>query len=197
MALTATLPTTKESAPITTVAALLALPKDDVDRYLIGGKLREKPITKRNRWHSHVESRLVYFLWNWLHLQPQPRGCIYSGEAGCILRRDPDTTVGIDIVYVSAKVAALESEATTLLEGVPILAVEVLSPSDTEEDVNEKVDEYLTVGVAQVWLVDTRFRTVQVFRPGAAPQLFSEQGELIGDPDLPGFRVSVADLFSK
>jgi Uma2 family endonuclease len=182
---------------ITTVEELLALPDDGVDRYLIEGKLREKPMTKGNRWHSHVESRVAQLLWNWLDQQPLPRGCVYSGEAGCILRRDPDTAVGIDIVYVGPQLAALDPSTTTLLDGVPVLAVEILSPSDTEEDLNEKVDTYLKVGVAQVWLVDTHFKTVQVFRPGNAPYLLNEQEELSGEPDLPGFRVAVAKLFSK
>src|SRR5262249_19337064 len=182
---------------VTTTEGLLALPDDGVLRYLIRGKLRERPMTKRNRWHSHVEARIAQVLWNWLDRQPQPRGCVYSGEAGCVLRRNPDSTVGIDVVYVAADVAARESGETTLIEGVPVVAVEILSPSDTVEDIDEKIDEYLAVGVAQVWLVDTHFRTVQVFRPGAAPQLVNEQQELSGEPELPGLRVPVAQFFRK
>jgi len=45
-----------------TTEELLALPEDGVDRYLIRGLLREKPMTKRNRWHTRVEARIVYLL---------------------------------------------------------------------------------------------------------------------------------------
>ena len=45
-----------------------------------------------------------------LHLgseqQPTPRGEILVGDAAFRLRRNPDTTVGIDLAYVSAEMAA-------------------------------------------------------------------------------------------
>ena len=40
-----------------------------------------------------------------------------------------------------------QSGTTTMIDGVPSLAVEVLSPSDTQEDIEEKVDEYLDASV--------------------------------------------------
>jgi hypothetical protein len=85
---------------------MLALPEDGIDRGLIRGQLREKPLTKRTRTHSRIEAKLAYLLGAWLEKQPAPRGEILCGEAGCRLRRNPDSTVGIDVVYISAEVAA-------------------------------------------------------------------------------------------
>jgi Uma2 family endonuclease len=180
-----------------TTEEMLALPENGMDRELIAGQLREKPMTKRNRWHSRVEAKIAQILGNWLDQQPQPRGEVLSGEAGCILQRNPDTTVGIDVVYISAALAAQEPEDTTMIEGVPVLAVEILSPSDTEEEINEKVDLYLQCGVALVWLVDPHFRTVHVHRPDAEPELFNVHKELTAEPHLPGFRVVVAQIFGR
>ena len=50
MATVATLMTTEE---------LLALPEDDVERWLIDGELRERPMTVRNRFHSRVMVRVA------------------------------------------------------------------------------------------------------------------------------------------
>src|SRR5947209_15113372 len=83
----------------------LALPDDGIERYLIDGRLhevKEEPMTYRNRWHSGTEAVIVYYLKHWQIQQPKPRGSVYSGEAGCRLRRDPETIMGIDVVYVSA-----------------------------------------------------------------------------------------------
>ena len=88
-------------------------------------------------------TRIAKFLDNWLDGQPEPRGEVLSGEAGCRLRRDPDTTVGIDVVYISAALAQRQSADTTLIDGVPVLVVEILSPSDTQEEIDEKIDGYL------------------------------------------------------
>src|SRR5947199_9096262 len=104
-------------------------------------------MTVRNRWHSRIMVRVAYVLEGWLDRQPEPRGSVLCGEAGCRLRRNPDTTVGIDVVYISAEVASRESEDTTLIDGVPVLVVEILSPNDTLDQIDEKVDDYLQAGV--------------------------------------------------
>ena len=75
------------------------------------------------------------------------------------------------------------------------LAVEILSPSDTQEDVNEKIDALLAAQVPLVWEVDPHRRTVEVHRPGAEPETFNVRQDLSGEPFLSGFRVAVADLF--
>jgi Uma2 family endonuclease len=178
-----------------TTEELLALPEDGVDRELIRGQLREKPVTRRDRWHSRVEATSVHFLGSWLDTQPEPRGQVVSGEAGFRLRRDPDSTVGIDVAYISAEVAAVNADAV-YFDGPPVLAVEILSPSDKQEEIDEKVELYLETGVAIIWIVNPRLKTVCVYRPGADPEMFNERHELTAEPHLPGFRVKVARLFA-
>ena len=180
-----------------TTEELLALPDDGVERWLIRGQLRERPMTVRTREHSRIMIRIGYLLEAWLEQQPQPRGEVLGGEAGCRLRRNPDTTVGIDVVYIGPELTAQQSEDTTLIDGVPILAVEILSPNDTQEQIDDKVDDYLSAGVRLVWVVDPHDRTVRVYQPGVEPQLFNLTQELSGDPHLPGFRTPVTRIFER
>lgn len=181
-----------------TVEEFLALPEDETkDRMLIRGQLWEKPMTRRNRLHSKTEARIAGLLDRWLELQPEPRGEIYAGEAGVILKRDPDTSVGIDICYVAADLAKKESDDTTMIDGPPILAVEILSPSDKQEEIVAKVDEYLASGVKLVWLVDPHFKTVVVYQPEQQPEMFAGDDSLSADPHLPGFEVRVSQIFSR
>src|SRR5437763_15693424 len=112
------------AVPVMTTEEMLALPEDGSERWLIRGRLRERPSTVRNRWHSRIMTRVAKFLDNWLDGQPEPRGSVLCGEAGVRLRRNPDTTVGVDVVYVSPELAAQQSDETTLIDGVPVLAVE-------------------------------------------------------------------------
>jgi Uma2 family endonuclease len=188
-----------EAVKLMTTEEFLALPDDGVERWLIRGQLREarrgKTMTVRNRWHSRIMARVTKFLDNWLDGQPEPRGSVLCGEAGCRLSHDPDTIVGIDVVYVSPEVAVRESEDTTLIDGVPVLAVEILSPNDVLEQINAKIDGYLQAGVPLVWEIDPHRRTVEIFRPDAEPELVNVRQELSGEPHLPGFRVAVAQLF--
>lgn len=185
------------SPRLLTTDDLLAMPDDGKERWLIRGMLREKPMTKRNRFHSWLTVSIGHFLRIWLKSQPAPRGGVYGGEVGCILRHDPETTVGIDIAYFSADVVDRQADNTTMIDGVPILAVEILSPNDVKKEISEKVNEYLTAGVAIIWLVDPDLQTVQVIRPDAKPVLFNTTQELTAEPHLPGFRVAVAEFFSR
>lgn len=84
-----------------------------------------------------------------------------------------------------------------IVEGVPVLAVEILSPSDKQDEVEEKIDDYLGAGVQQVWEVNPRRRTVTVYRPNQEPEFFNVTQELNAEPELPGFRVSVLALFER
>src|SRR5262249_54094281 len=126
-----------------TTEELLALPDDGVERWLIRGQLREKPMTVRNRFHSRVMVQVASMLNLWLEQQPTPRGSVLGGEVGCRLRRTPDSTVGIDVIYISAEQAAQQHHNTTLIDGPPTLVVEILSPNDTLDEINDKIDEYL------------------------------------------------------
>ena len=180
-----------------TTEEFLALPDDGTERMLIRGRLWEKPMTRRNPQHSYSESRIAYFLWSWLDQQPEPRGEVFDGEVGFRLHRDPDTTVGIDVAYISAELSAATPEKARLIEGIPILAVEILSPSNTYAEVMEKVEDYVAVGVPLTWVVEPVFRTVTIYRPGHEPELLNSRQEQTGDPHLPGFRAPVAALFRK
>ena len=181
-----------------TADELLAMPDDGVERWLIRGQLRENTgsdMNRRNPDHSGTMTRVASRLDRWLDSQPAPRGKVYTGDAAFKLRPDSRTLVGIDVAYVSAELRANTPKGRKLVEGVPILAVEILSPSDVHEDLTEKVWEYLDVGVSVVWVVDPAFEVVGVFRAGREPEYVNRGEELVGDPELPGFRVRVAELF--
>lgn len=184
---TATTPMTAEE--------FLALPDDGMERWLIAGELRERPMTVRNRFHSRTMIRVGKFLDNWLDEQSPPRGQVLGGEAGVRLSRDPETIVGVDVVYVSAEVIIRQTDETTLVEGVPTLAVEILSPNDTIEEIHEKITIYQSAGVPLVWVFHPYDRTVTVYRPDNEPDPLNVREELSGEPHLPGFRVPVARLF--
>jgi Uma2 family endonuclease len=125
-----------------------------------------------------------------------PPSIIVSGEAGFLLRRNPDSAVGIDLAYVSPEVAALEPSAP-YFAGPPVLAVEILSPSDKQEEIDEKIQLYLETGVSIVWVVHPRFKTITVYQPHAEPTMFSGDAELTAEPHLPGLRISLPDLFGR
>lgn len=178
-----------------TTDELLAMPDDGVERWLIEGQLREAPMSRRNMVHSSVMARASQALANWNDTQPEPRGKVLCGDSGVKLKGNPDTTVGIDVTYISAAVLAAQTGVSKIIQGTPTVAVEILSPSDKQEEIQEKVRSYLKAGVPHVWVIHAEDQFVLVYQPGEKPQFFNTDQELTAEPHLPGFRVAVARLF--
>ncbi|MBX3399938.1 MAG: Uma2 family endonuclease [Gemmataceae bacterium] len=186
---------TTATMPMTT-ADLLALPDDGKRRWLIKGELREQDMTVRNRFHSKTMANVSGLLFVWRSGQPLPRGDVVCGEAGVRLPGiEPETTIGVDVAYVSPDVLVQQSEQSTIIVGIPTLVVEILSPNDTQEEIDEMVEAYVKVGVPLVWLVDPTDRTVTIYRPGEEPTLVNSRQKLDGGTVLPGFSVPVAQIF--
>ncbi len=182
-----------------TLEEFLALPEDGVERWLIRGELREKrdtDMTRRNKAHSITEARLTGLLWVWSGSQLQPRGEVVCGEAGFILRRNPETiSAGVDVALITASQADTRDPDTNMIVGAPTVIAEVLSPNDTVEEVEERVGEYLDCGIPVVWIINPAFRTVTIHRPNTNPIALDARSTLTGDPELPGFSSPVANLF--
>src|SRR5437667_11587584 len=100
-------------------------------------------------------------------MRSAPRGAVYAACDTFLLRRDPCTFVGIDVAYVSAELRAATPKGSQQIDGVPLLAVEILSPSNKQGDVAEKVEECLDVGVGQVWVANPDFQTLTFYRSAA------------------------------
>lgn len=188
---------TAESPPRLMTAEELAElpPKQQFNRWLDEGRLRREPMTYRNPVHSSVEARVTLSLGNWNLARPRPRGRVVDGEAGFRLRRNPDTLFGIDVAYISPELVAATPPDSLFFDGLPVLAVEILSPSDTSRRVQRKIDHYRKAGVPIVWIIDPYLETVLVLRRGQQPVLFNRDQELTAEPELPGFRAAVASFF--
>ena len=184
------------TASLLTTDELLALPDaDKFERWLIDGELREVPMSLRSPRHGGATANLTRLLGNWAVARPAPRPKTYNNDIFFRLRSNPDTNVGIDVALATAaQVAALTGDER-FIAGPPLLAVEVLSASDVLEDVHEKIAAYLSNGTPVVWSVDPFDRTVTVYRPGQDPVMYSHSQDLPGDPELPGFRCPVAEIF--
>lgn len=121
-------------------------------------------------------------------------GFVVAGDAGVILDENPAFVVGPDVAYfVGAR--RLDEVDPKWGDEVPVVAIEVLSPNDRLSEVNEKVEDYLSNGVKVVWLVDYEQKKVTVYRSEQSHTVLRAESELLCEPELPGFRCRVADLF--
>jgi len=151
-------------------------------------------MTRRNHLHSFAEANLAYLLNVWQ--RSGHRKCrVYAGEVGCELTGQI-LSVGIDVAVFDESVVQKISGEFPYIIGVPLLAIEILSPSDKTSEIQRKVDLYLAAGVSMVWVVDTHFKTVIVHQDSHVPEMFATGSSLSGGAALPGLSIPVADIFS-
>lgn len=116
-------------------------------------------------------------------------------EVGFHLLEKPDTTVAPDIAFIEQSRVPQGSAAEKFVEFAPDLAVEVLSPWDTATEMTRKIEVYLKAGVRLVWIVDPGTQRVTVYRSLQDVKVLTPDQELDGADVLPGFRITVADIF--
>jgi len=76
-------------------------------------------------------------------------------------------------------------------EGAPALAVEIISKSNTAEQVNYKVQTYLANGGVEAWVLYPKTRSAWVFRQGHA----EEFRDVLRSEIIPGLRIDLNALF--
>ena len=79
---------------------------------------------------------------------------------------------------------------------VPSLAVEIISPSNTAAEIEKKRLEYFEAGVTSVWVVFPTQRTIHLYDSPNESRVIVCGGMLTGGKAIPGFSVSMDELFS-
>lgn len=122
------------------------------------------------------------------------------GQAVTEMLFDLDPSVRLhrrpDLAFICSPAGiALEIDESAAWDVIPDLAVEVISPSNLAEDVEEKVGEYFAAGVRRVWVLYPRSRRLHDYISAEAARIISVDGIIDGGDILPGFQFQLADLF--
>jgi len=165
---------------------------DDVKPYLEWVNNRILPKVSPDRRHALAQRRFAAALGNWAD-------DLRVGEVGTEWRFQVKPAGEIrrslipDVAYVSYRRIALEELDQTLAPAIsPDVVVEIRSPDDRQEDIDEKVRVYLAAGTSAVFLVDPRDRSVLVVDDAGERDLSA--GPIVHDA-LPGFSLDPSRLF--
>jgi Uma2 family endonuclease len=79
----------------------------------------------------------------------------------------------------------------------PDLAIEVLSEGNTPQEMQRKLHDYFTAGVRLVWYIDPRTRSAKSYTAEDQCVEVAEAQALSGGEVLPGFQLSLSELFAK
>ena len=178
-----------EPGTATEADLLRVLDHENIICELVAGTLVEKPM-------GYEESRLAGFVLTFLN--------IYLMRHNLGLAAGPDGTLRLtsglvrvpDISFVSwDRLPDRKRPLGPVPMLSPDLAIEVLSKSNTRQEMDRKLGEYFDSGVLAVWLIDPKSRTAQVFSSPEESSLLTEADSLDGGTILPGFRLALRELF--
>ena len=99
-----------------------------------------------------------------------------------------------DLSIIPQELSERQEEKTSFIEGIPTLGVEVIDFADSQEQVHELVEVSLSSGVPRIWVIDPFAEWIEIYSSNQERQILSSAEELT-DPELPGFRCAVAEIF--
>ena len=168
----------------------MAMPEDGNKYELNQGELVVMP--PPGRTHARIGARIHGTLF--LFVNEHRLGEVYT-EAGYVLSREPEITVRQPDVSFLSRDRLQAMPDGTHFGGAPDLAIEVISPSNTAEDLEIKIKQYLAAGSKEVWVFYPKTRSVHTHKAGGLSCALSDTDTISTDL-FPGWSARVADFFN-
>lgn len=178
------------TAPVT-ADELLYLEYPDKQVELIRGQVvvREPPST----WHGKVSGGLTGMLDT--YVRRNGLGVVLGQDTGFKIESNPDTVRAPDAAFLAAaRVKDIPRRGYAAL--APDLAVEVVSPSDTQGEVLGKTADWLRAGTRLVWVVDPDREEARVYRPDGTVTTVGRTEVLDGEDVIPGLQLRLEDILA-
>jgi Uma2 family endonuclease len=176
----------------TTADELFHMPDDGFRYELIEGELRKMSPTGGE--HGVLSIEVGYLLSD--YVRRHALGQVFGAETGFRVRRNPDTVLAPDVSFIRKERIAVIGIPQEFLPEAPALVVEVVSPGDTAEEVDDKMRRWFAAGVELGWVIYPRGRTITVYRALDDIRILTADDVLDGDSVVPGFQCRVRDLFA-
>jgi Uma2 family endonuclease len=167
------------------------MPEDGYRYELVRGEIRRMSPTGYR--HGRIGARLTSRIAR--HVESNDLGVVVGAETGFRLTSNPDTVRAPDIAFIRHERVEAVGDTESFWPGAPDLAVEVLSPNDRIAELEEKVEMFLQAGTRAVWVLSPKLRTITVYKSLTDIVVLTENDELDCGEILPGFKVSVSEIF--
>ncbi len=171
---------------------LLAMP-DGKSYELVDGRLVERNMgAKSSQVGGKLYSRLDRFC------EEQDLGLVWPADNGFqCFPHAPSLVRRPDVSFVKRGRLPGDVAPDGWVRIPPDLAVEVISPRDSVEELEEKLDDYRKVGVPLIWVIYPRARKAKVLRLDGPPGELGEDDELSGEDVIPGFRCPLREILPR
>ncbi len=124
------------------------------DEEVVNGEIRVMPAAKLN--HALIVENIHGTLFQQLD---RTNTVVLTGSYGLVVHIAPLTCRTPDLAVFDRKTIV---QVDGYIRSAPELAVEVLSPRNTPRDMRQKILDYASLGVPELWIVSQDERTVEI-----------------------------------
>jgi Uma2 family endonuclease len=144
--------------------------------------------------HQRVVQRTFVRLDSFVH--ERQLGTVFLALLDIVIRRDPLFTRQPDVMFISNARRYIIGQQ--VIEGGPDLVIEILSPTNTRRELEEKLRDYQSINVREAWIVATQGQTVEVLQ--LSPERIERLGlyglgDLIVSQVLSELQLTVDEIF--
>jgi Uma2 family endonuclease len=182
----------EQAKRVWTEAELEALPDEGYRHEVVNGRLVMSP--KNNFFHERICMRLSTAM-N-MFVNERRLGVVLGSSAGFWMHnrncRAPDISF---VPKERLDALGFKPSSRTFFPGAPDLAIEVLSPSNTPTEIQERLEDFFGSGTQLAWIVHPEEEFVEICHSPTHRRIIGAGAALDGEQLLPGFRFPIADLF--
>jgi Uma2 family endonuclease len=144
--------------------------------------------------HALINVELLAQVYQWNQILPD-KGFVFGPSAGFTLSNGAVRSPDVSWVVADRWNALSDEETESFAPICPLFVLELMSPTDHLKSMIVKMEEYIASGAKPGWLIHRKRRLVYVFRPGKPMETLDATKNISGDPELPGFMLSMERIF--
>ena len=145
-------------------------------------------------WETAAKNAdITHQLQDWAKMNGTGRAA--DSSAGYLLPNGAIRSPDASWVSNERLVALSTDEKSRFLPICPDFVIELRSATDPLPPLRAKMSEYMACGAVLGWLIDPSNRQVVVYRPDLAAEELDSPPSVSGDPELPGFRLVLAEVW--
>ena len=156
------------------------------------GRLIVMPPTGGESGRKNVKLIVQVDLWN----EQTQLGEVFDSSTGFTLPNQADRSPDVSWVEKSRWEALTPAEKEKFIPLCPDFVIELLSPSDSLKNTQEKMIEYIENGCRLGWLINRKKQEVEIYRPGKDVEILQFPLTLSGESVLPGFVLNLQKIWN-
>ena len=154
------------------------------------GRLIIMPPTGGETGERNSELNFQLKLWN----KQNKLGKVFDSSTGFKLSNDAVRSPDVSWISLAKWNALSVTQRRKYLPLDPDFVIELMSPTDDLNELQNKMKEYINCGVKLGWLINPDDKQVQIYRPGKDLEILDNPQSLSGEDVMPNLIVDLSEI---